>query len=500
MAKQYTISFRIKIIFGFVFIALFTIFLAQSVSQNYVRKILISQLLKNLNFIPDIIYSAKQAIQWNNELLIADKVIQLSKNEDVESIIILKENNEVYISNDPNQIKVGSIYEIKFSDYKKAGEYLVDYEEKELSLIKDFYYENKETNKQNKYYIVIKLRINKIINTINELNKKFLLIGIGIIFFGISLAIPFSSFFSKKLIEISQAVRIIGQGNWDYIIPISRKFKDEIDDVAAEINQMAQDLKVAEHLKIEQEVIKQELQIATEIQHTLLPKTNPQFENISTYSFYRSAKEVGGDYFDWLEVSENLLGIVMADVSGKGVPGAFVMTMMRSTLRSHSKNIDEPAEVLKRVNAVLKPDIKKGMFITVWYGILNLNTYLLKFANAGHLGLIVFKNSTKTIEIYRPKGMSVGLVKPEQFNKILQPMEIKLDKGDIILQYTDGVTEAYDKEENLFGDERLKNIILEHNEKSPKEIIEKIVEAIEKHAAECEQSDDIALIALKIEK
>lgn len=495
--KNLKLSFRYKIAIGFVIVALFSVVLSQIVSKQYVQKLLIKELLKNLNFIPDIIYTARQSIQWNNDILLANKVVQLSKNEDVKSIIIFTEDKKIFISNNPKEVgKQVSFSEAKFHN---TGEYLVNYEGQNLSLIKDFIYEDSEKKTKTKYFILIKLSTNKIDRAISELNFKFLLIGLGITLYGICLAFPFSGIFSKKLIGIAKAVRIIGKGNWEHKIRVQEFLNDEIDEVAAEINEMANDLKIAEKLKIEQEVFKQELAIATEIQQTLLPKTNPQLENISTYSFYKSAKEVGGDYFDWINVSENLLGIIMADVSGKGVPGAFVMAMARSTLHSYTQGESDPAEVLKKVNAIIKPDIKKGMFVTMWYGILNKKTYTLKFANAGHLGLLVYKNQTDSVETYRPKGMSIGLVKSEQFNKIIQSQEITLDKHDIILQYTDGVTEAYDKNENLFGDENLKNVMQENHEKSPKELIEAIVTAIEKHAEGCEQSDDIALISLKIE-
>lgn len=490
-------NFRLKIIIGFIIIALISVVLLQLVSKKYVQSILLNELFKNLNFFPEIISVTEEAIKWNNDLLLANKIIQLTQSDDVKSIVLI-ENNKIFISN--NFEEIGSDYDLNYDEYIKMDKNYVKYTENSMYLLTDFIYIDEDnTEGKREFNILMTLDTGKIFDAISELNKKFLLLGLGIICYGITMAIPFGGFFSKRILKISEAARRIGNGDLTNKIKVKKSvFNDEIDELATEINIMIGNLQTAEKLKLEKEIIKQELAIATQIQQTLLPKKNPDYPFMETYSFYKAAKEVGGDYFDWINIDNDHLGILMADVSGKGVPGSLVMTMTRNIMRSKASLLLDPAEVLKETNATLQPDIKRGMFVTVWYGVLNLKTFQLSFSNAGHTPLLVYKASKGLIEEHKLKGMPLGIAKAVRFNKIVEKKEIFLDKNDIILQYTDGITEAYDKNEKLFGDAKLKQVFMQNAQKSFKEIVEEILNAIENHATGCEQSDDIAIIGLKL--
>jgi serine phosphatase RsbU (regulator of sigma subunit) len=490
-------NFRLKIIIGFITIALISVVLLQLVSKQYVQGILLNQLFQNMNIFPEIISTSEEAIKWNNDLLLANKIIQLTQMEDVKSIVLI-ENDRVFISNISNDI--GSEFKIDYDDYIPVEDYFVKYYENEMHLMKEFSYSDEDDEQQSRnFYILMILDTSKIFEAITELNKKLILLGLGIVFYGITLAIPFGGIFSKRILRISEAARNIGKGDLSHKISINNKYLyDEIDELASEINIMVENLKNAEKLKLEQEIMKQELTIATQIQQALLPKKNPDFSFLETGSFYQAAKEVGGDYFDWIIIDDEHLGIVMADVSGKGIPGSLVMTMTRNILKVKATTILDPEQVLKEVNEVLQPDLKRGMFVTVWYGVLNLKTFKLEFSNAGHSPLLVYRAKENKLEEYKLRGMPLGIAKKNRFNKVVEKKEIFLDINDILFQYTDGISEAYDKNENLFGDEKLKEVFLNNSNKKFGEIIDAIIDAIKEHTQGAEQSDDIAMIGLKL--
>ncbi|HPG31861.1 MAG TPA: PP2C family protein-serine/threonine phosphatase, partial [bacterium] len=257
-------------------------------------------------------------------------------------------------------------------------------------------------------------------------------------------------------------------------------------------------LKEAESMKLENERFEQELRIAEQIQQTLLPESTPKMEKFEFGSIYYSAKEVGGDYFDWITVDENHIGIVCADVSGKGVPGAFVMAITRSVLRSYAANILSPAELLKKVNSLLKKDMKKGMFVTLWYGILDIRSGNIRYANAGHNPLIVYRKNLKDIDIYETKGSPLGILNENIFNKKLIENEIFLNAGDILIQYTDGVTEAFNAKKEMFEFDRLHRVIRNAGDNTTaQELIENINNNVKEFVNDFEQSDDILMVSVK---
>jgi sigma-B regulation protein RsbU (phosphoserine phosphatase) len=255
-------------------------------------------------------------------------------------------------------------------------------------------------------------------------------------------------------------------------------------------------VKLYDQLAVQQR-IEQELRLARDFQSLLLPKKCPTIPGLDMAAFNEPALEVGGDYYDFLWVDENHLGVVIADVSGKGIPGALVMSMVRSILRAESRNNLSPSAVLKVVNEYVRQDTKVNVFITMTYAILDIRTKSLCFARAGHEPLITFLRNQEDPRIYAPEGIALGLVEEDIF-KITREKEINLANGDLVVLYTDGVVEAMNQTSQEYGQTRLLDVIGKSRNGKAEGVIEAIMTDIKNFTRDIPQNDDITIIAFKV--
>jgi sigma-B regulation protein RsbU (phosphoserine phosphatase) len=248
---------------------------------------------------------------------------------------------------------------------------------------------------------------------------------------------------------------------------------------------------------LQQEVVKsermeRELQLAREIQATFLPDRLPEIPGWDIDVRWQPARQVGGDFYDFIMLDENRIGFVIADVADKGMPAALFMTLIRTLIRSATKEKSSPAAVLKQVNELLIPDSKHGMFVTVFYGVLSLNSGMVEYANAGHNPPIVKQTSRDNLIELTRTSMALGL-----FNNIeIEDRELFLNPGDWLLLYTDGVTEAFSNQGEMFGKERLFNILMDHQFISSNRLLDLIEESINEFIQGTDLSDDMTLAAL----
>src|SRR5438105_5294458 len=198
-----------------------------------------------------------------------------------------------------------------------------------------------------------------------------------------------------------------------------------------------------------------DLEIARDIQRILLPEKSPAIPGFEISGINIPARQVSGDYFDYIRVDEHRLGVAIADVSGKGVPASLIMAICRSVLRSQAPQNPSPAEVLKAVNRQLYPDIKEDMFISMAYVILDHAHNLITLARAGHDAPLLYKRSDQSVTPLKPPGMAVGIDSGDVFDRITRDFSIELDRDDCLVFYTDGITEALDAEGDEFGIERV---------------------------------------------
>lgn len=248
----------------------------------------------------------------------------------------------------------------------------------------------------------------------------------------------------------------------------------------------------------EQEKLQQEMQVAKEIQQTLLPHEFPDLEGYEIAGYYEAAALVGGDYYDFVEVDRDTLGIVVADVSGKGVPGSMIMTMIRQSLRTEARGRKDAAEVLVRLNDLVVGDMRKGMFVTIFYVIIDSKRRRLNFASAGHNPMILYRSSTNKTYYLNPRGFPIGIELPDKdlFRQTIESDIVQLVEGDLVLLYTDGITEAMDDRREQFGEERLLETIRKYGRASARPFAEKLGEAIQGFTRGHPQTDDITFVTL----
>lgn len=274
---------------------------------------------------------------------------------------------------------------------------------------------------------------------------------------------------------------------------------NEVGEIAQAFSEMATKFRKAQIGLVQQKELQKEIQVAQEIQHMLLPIGFPSVEGYDLATYYESAKEVGGDLFDFVIVDDRTVGIVVADVSGKGVPGSLVMTMIRTALRLEARGNKNPGEVLAKVNDFVVDDMKKGMFVTMFYIILDARNRRIHYASAGHNPMILHRCSTDQTYYLNPKGFPVGISLPDRtlFGKSIEVDSIRLLEDDILIAYTDGITEAMNPSRDLFGDERFLETIRRHAHLDAKAFVENMRNDIMGFTQGAPQSDDITFVAIK---
>lgn len=240
-----------------------------------------------------------------------------------------------------------------------------------------------------------------------------------------------------------------------------------------------------------------DLEIAREIQAILLPSKSPDFPGYELSGLNVPAKQVSGDYFDYIRIDDQRLGVAIADVSGKGVPASLIMAMCRSVIRSEAVGKISAAEVLRRVNKQLYPDIKEDMFISMAYLILDATNNEVTLARAGHDAPLFYHAATGEIEKVNPKGMALGIDSGEVFNRVCADFKFTLEKDDCLLLYTDGATEALDREGGEYGLPRLVEVLRDNARQGAHGVVKHVTEDVKNFAGNYPQHDDITLIALR---
>jgi len=297
--------------------------------------------------------------------------------------------------------------------------------------------------------------------------------------------------------KLAQWVRTLGHEEVEDELDIDSS--TELGEIAQAFSDITTKLRESQKNLAEQERLRKEMQVAQEIQRTLLPTELPKVEGYSIATFYEAAKEVGGDYFDFVEVDRDTLGIAVADVSGKGVPGSLVMTMIRTALRTEARGVYSAAEVLARVNDFVINDMKKGMFVTVFYAILDSKRRRINYASAGHNPMILYRGATRKTYYLNPQGFPIGIALPEKdlFRRTIQSDTIRLAPDDILILYTDGITEAMNPQREMFGDERLLQVIRDYSHLPVDAFVEQLKSELHSFTEGNPQSDDITLVAIK---
>ncbi|MCF8240113.1 MAG: SpoIIE family protein phosphatase [Melioribacteraceae bacterium] len=250
----------------------------------------------------------------------------------------------------------------------------------------------------------------------------------------------------------------------------------------------------------ERQRLQGEIAIAHDVQMSFLPKENPEITGLDIVAKCKPANEVGGDYYDFIQKSPSNIAVVIGDVSGKGTKAAFYMTLTKGFLKAIAKLFDSPAVILSKMNDMFYENVSRGNFISMLYGIFELDRKVLHYARAGHNPLLVRKASTGKVELLKSKGIALGLEKGEIFTKTIENNTITIEEDDLVIFYTDGFTEAMNKKREEFGESRMINFIENNYSLTAKEILDKLFIDVEKFMGRAEQHDDMTMVVIKIKK
>lgn len=315
----------------------------------------------------------------------------------------------------------------------------------------------------------------------------------------ILLAVFFARYITKPIGVLIEATRVIGRGDLDKEVRLHTG--DEFEELGDQFNHMAQNLvhvmKSLERTTAEKERYATELDIAREIQESFLPETIPQVTGFDIAAESIMAREVGGDFFDIfpfevVKVSSNKLILMIADVSGKGVPAALFMALARIVIRVNASWYDLPVEVINAANNIIARESRSGMFVTTFYADYLEESHLFRYVNAGHNPPILLRNGT--ITKLEGTGPAIGVLTDLEYDS----GEVELIPGDLLVLYTDGVTEAINNDMTLFGEERLIDLLLQSSGSSAKDILTIIHNAVDTFAEGRPQEDDITLMIIKV--
>lgn len=254
-------------------------------------------------------------------------------------------------------------------------------------------------------------------------------------------------------------------------------------------------IKTAQKEHTQLESIQNDLHIAREIQETILPKTFPPFPELKSFDIYaymNAAQYVGGDFYDFFRIDQDRLGFIIADVSGKGVPAAIFMAISRTVIRTIALSENSAAMCMQRSNTFLCQENANDMFVTVFYGILDIHTGSITYCNAGHNPPILIKKDNTVISVPLTNDFVLGELEDMAYHE----KTLQLTPGDNLLLYTDGITEAMNIRKEQYGEKRLADYCRNLAGKSPKEIIEKITETVGEFVIGAVQSDDITLLSI----
>ncbi|TAJ43854.1 PP2C family protein-serine/threonine phosphatase [Methanofollis fontis] len=238
---------------------------------------------------------------------------------------------------------------------------------------------------------------------------------------------------------------------------------------------------------------KAELQIAADIQQTFLPRSIPPLRGYDLSAVSCPAREVGGDFYDAIRLRSGRTGLVIADVSGKSVPAALFMALSRTIIRAMATWHDDVAVALADANTMIAEQSDSGMFVTLLYGVLDEEGQRFTYASAGHNPPLLLKADTDEFIRLMPTGVALGAMEEMEYGE----ETVMITQGDLLVFYTDGVTEAIDPAGEEFGEERLKRTVLSHRTESSRDLIRQIRSAINDHAGSEPQFDDITLMVLR---
>ena len=243
--------------------------------------------------------------------------------------------------------------------------------------------------------------------------------------------------------------------------------------------------------------LRESIKRARSVVRQMLPQKMPHIQGYEAFVYYKSCADVGGDFFDFVDLKNKHIGIALGDVAGHGLEAALVMGMTRKTLNINSRIFEDSKKTLCKTNDDIVPDLERHTFVTCFYGILNYANHTLDFSRAGHSFSILYHKKTAKAELLRSKGIPLGIHSGIFFENTLENKTIQIEAEDIFVQYSDGLTELADENQQMYGDERLMNIVERFANYDPEYLVHQIKNDLEAFKKNAPQRDDITLLVVK---
>ena len=287
---------------------------------------------------------------------------------------------------------------------------------------------------------------------------------------------------------------------FNLVATLSRRLDESEDHTIADLReknrqlqQAFDELKAAQALIVEKERLERELEVARDIQISILPRELPEDPKWEFGVHFSSMEAVGGDFYDVINLGNGKLGVAMGDVSGHGVPAALFMSLTATLLRAEAKRSDSPGDVLRAVNSQLLETSDSGMFVTVLYGILDSSANSFEYARAGHSTPLLAVPGERPVQLEDGLGQLLGVLE----DVVLDEVTIPLQSDSVMVIYTDGVTEAANESKEFFGEEGLLEAVESSDEMQPDALLQRIWEAVQAFQGEASNEDDITLLAIR---
>lgn len=307
---------------------------------------------------------------------------------------------------------------------------------------------------------------------------------------GISIAFVALTMLLRPIAALRSGLERIGRGDLDS--PIRIADRTELGLLADTVNEMAGALKTAQRAAAEQERLTHEVELARDLQQRLLPRGTRTLGDFTLCGDHRAAAEVGGDYVDLLPLADGRLAVTIADVSGKGLGGCLVMTMLAASLRALRNEHRSPRALLIALEEQLAPMLKPGEFVTMFYGVLDPHTRSLVYASAGHTPLMIWRAESQRAEWQATRGVPLGLLHG-RLGETLDDREVRLAAGDLLFQFTDGYSEAFSPTGEAFGHARIAEAVGRHASHGPEAAIAALHAALAKWAPGAPDDDQTVL-------
>ena len=323
----------------------------------------------------------------------------------------------------------------------------------------------------------------------------FLVMQVAALIMGVALAKSITG----SVHELFTGTERVRRGDFRHRIHIASR--DQLGELADSFNAMTASVEGLLEQAAEKKRLEEELRIAREIQMSLLPRDTTSIPGLTVTAMCIPAREVGGDYYDFVRLGERRLGILVADVSGKGTSAAFYMAELKGLILSLGQIYESPKRLLIEVNRILAASLDSRSFITMTYAVVDLDNRTLTYARAGHTPLILVPGGAPaTAQVLIPDGLVLGLDGFEaKFDALLEEQCVPIGEGDLAVLFTDGITEAMNEESDLFGETRLSRLLEEHANLSSEDLRQHVLNDVEAFVGAADQHDDMTMVLVKVD-